>query len=77
MAQNLQKLKNELLTDGIRFLNILDAQNDKARLSSFFVHLAQSTCFFMKKAAIIDILRFSKYAATALKIPTSYLKKGL
>ena len=29
---------------------------------------------FMKKAAIIDILRFSQYTATALKIPTSYLR---
>ena len=57
---NLQKFKKELFTYGIRFLNILEAQNDKARLSSFFVHLAQSTCFFMKKAAIIDISRVSQ-----------------
>ena len=49
VAQNLQKLKKELFTYGVRFLNILEAQNDKAQLSSFFVHLAQSTSILGKK----------------------------
>ena len=52
VAQNLQKLKNELFTDGIRFLNILEAQNDMAQISSFFVHLAQSTSILSKKVHI-------------------------
>ena len=56
VAQNLQKLKKELFTYGIRFLNILEAQNDMAQLSSFFVHLAQSTSILSKK---VDISSFS------------------
>ena len=58
VAQNLQKLKKELFTYGIWFLNMLKAQNDKAQLSSFAVHMARSNSFLGKMQWLLIFWRF-------------------